>query len=633
MNGKRVFGFVKPAIDAHSLGMFSLAEIIKDCGYTVVLADTEINSALENLSSKKNLSVFLRWLKNNRITDIGFSYRLDPNDGFSLFSNMMFFLIKNRMLRTGGKSIQNIYYAGLAEGCRKVEQEFGRYAKVFIGGESISETLNILSVDSSSIPPQMRESCRYDNFLFDFSRDIIKKGEYTSFKPVERNGYGGYEGYGTKKDTLLKRLEHSQKNNLPPIIRAHAGPYLQESEKAVKLFYEWCEELGKAGMLDVLSIGSSQLTQSHFGQDWQDLPNGGGVPVNSIQEYSKIWESSRPMLVRTYAGTKDLLKLAMMYEDTINIAWHALSLWWFSQIDGRGGNGVYENLKEHIRTIQYAALTNKPFEPNVPHHFAFRGADDVTYIVSAYLAAMTAKKNGIKHLILQNMLNTPKYTWNIADLAKSRAMLELVRSLEDEDFKVTLQTRAGLDYFSPDPEKAKIQLGAVTALMDDIQPQDQHSPEIIHVVSYSEGYGLADPQVINESIKITLHTLEEYRKLKKTVSVMKEFGLSEIDQRKDSLLQSAKKIISTMQEKIPNLYSASGLYTAFACGFLPVPYLYLQKEEFEYARAVKTKIMNGSVVKTDEYGNNMTDEQFLDYAKSNISKIQIQSLMRWGDNF
>jgi hypothetical protein len=133
MNGKRVFGFVKPAIDAHSLGMFSLAEIIKECGYTVVLADTEINSALENLSSKKNLSVFLRWLKNNRITDIGFSYRLDPNDGFSLFSNMMFFLIKNRMLRTGGKSIQNIYYAGLAEGCRKVEQEFGRYAKVFIG--------------------------------------------------------------------------------------------------------------------------------------------------------------------------------------------------------------------------------------------------------------------------------------------------------------------------------------------------------------------------------------------------------------------------------------------------------------------------------------------------------------------
>ena len=85
MNGKRVFGFVKPAIDAHSLGMFSLAEIIKECGYTVVLADTEINSALENLSSKKNLSVFLRWLKNNRITDIGFSYRLDPNDGFSFF--------------------------------------------------------------------------------------------------------------------------------------------------------------------------------------------------------------------------------------------------------------------------------------------------------------------------------------------------------------------------------------------------------------------------------------------------------------------------------------------------------------------------------------------------------------------
>jgi hypothetical protein len=40
--------------------------------------------------------------------------------------------------------------------------------------------------------------------------------------------------------------------------------------------------------------------------------------------------------------------------------------------------------------------------------------------------------------------------------------------------------------------KAKAQLAAVTAMMDDIEPQDEGSPQIIHVVSYSEAFRLAD---------------------------------------------------------------------------------------------------------------------------------------------
>jgi hypothetical protein len=66
-------------------------------------------------------------------------------------------------------------------------------------------------------------------------------------------------------------------------------------------------------------------------------------------------------------------------------------------------------------------------EANVSHHFAFRGADDVTYVVSAVLAARMAKAAGIRHFVLQNMLNTPKSTWGIQDLAKSRAMLRPIR--------------------------------------------------------------------------------------------------------------------------------------------------------------------------------------------------------------
>ena len=75
------------------------------------------------------------------------------------------------------------------------------------------------------------------------------------------------------------------------------------------------------------------------------MVNGGGVPVNSSTEYWEIWQAARPMLVRTYSGTTNILHMAEMYDQTINMAWHALSLWWFNQLDGRGPNTLYDNLK------------------------------------------------------------------------------------------------------------------------------------------------------------------------------------------------------------------------------------------------------------------------------------------------
>lgn len=168
-----------------------------------------------------------------------------------------------------------------------------------------------------------------------------------------------------------------------------------------------------------------------------------------------------------------------------------------------------------MKTLRYVTLTGKPYEPNVSHHFAFRGADDVTYIVAAVLAARLAKRLGIRLLVLQNMLNAPKNTWGIQDIAKSRALLTLVRELEDKDFQVILQPRAGFDYFPPALNKVRAQLAAVTGLMDDIEPSNLKSPPLIHVVSYGEASHLADPLGINESIQITRYALAEWRRLRK----------------------------------------------------------------------------------------------------------------------
>ncbi len=54
-------------------------------------------------------------------------------------------------------------------------------------------------------------------------------------------------------------------------MRAHAGPY-----SSVREFLDWVQRLAHTGLLDILSIGTSQLTQGNFGEDWADLPNGGG---------------------------------------------------------------------------------------------------------------------------------------------------------------------------------------------------------------------------------------------------------------------------------------------------------------------------------------------------------------------
>ena len=264
---------------------------------------------------------------------------------------------------------------------------------------------------------------------------------------------------------------------------------------------------------------------------------------------------------------------------------------------------MLENLREHIETIRYIASTGKPLEPNVPHHFAFRGADDPTYVISAYLAAKTAKKFGIRHLILQNMLNTPKYTWGVQDLAKGRAMLRLVRSLEDADFRVSLQARAGLDYFAPDLEKAKVQLAEVTALMDDIEPDNPDSPEIIHVVSYSEAVRLATPPVIEESIRITLTALHEYRRLRREGAIENMACDRDVADRERDLCDECREAIALLERTYSDLYTPEGLFRLFERGFLPVPYMPDIHRKYPMATAWRTAIRNGGIRVVDDDGN------------------------------
>ncbi len=591
------FGLMKTLLDAHTMGIHAAAALLRDCGYNVIIASTEIENALDKISVDSSQQLIQVWIRQNNINHIGISFRLDPDNAVNIVGRLVAMLKKEGMFESYNAIVKSIYFAGLVPACDRIDREYGERIKTFRGGESAEKTLLIMGVPKNEIPHSITEGCRYDKELLKFGENFIKKGEYKHIKPFDRNNYSAF---GTSRDTLIARLEHNFKGTFQPLIRAHSGPYSAKMtrQQCLKEYNAWCKNLAQTGYLDILSIGSSQLSQSNFGENWNEKPNGGGVPVNSEKEYKDIWNAARPMLVRTYSATKNIKYMADMYERTINISWHALSLWWFNELDGRGPNSLYQNLKEHISTMKYIAKIGKPVETNVSHHFAFRGCDDVTYIVSAYLAAKMAKVCGIKTFILQNMLNTPRSTWGVQDLAKSRVMLSLVKSLEDDNYKVILQTRAGLDYFKPNIEKAKVQLAAVTAMMDDIDPNNIYSPEIIHVVSYSEALFLATPDILNDSIKITRHALNEYRKLKK-LQLTPDVMTRDILERTYRLEISARKVINAMEDNIKNLYSPEGLYIAFVSGWLPVPELWSKSKEFVYAKSWETKMTNGGVELSD----------------------------------
>jgi hypothetical protein len=593
------FGIIKPSVDAHVLGITSVGELLAECGRGVAYAAPEACRACDRPEGETESAIIEAWIRTERITRLGFSYRLTPEDGVDLLARFTRLLERRSLFSDQGGPVRALYFAGLPAACQLARERVPRLTAVFDGEETAQETLARLGIRPSDVPQVSVRALAYDADRLAFGEEIVRKGDYLARSPPDRSGYPEFAG---ARDSVIARLRHAASGAALPLFRAHMGQYMPDRAEAVRVFLRWTRELAASGHLDVLSIGNSQLSQSRFGEDWGDSTDGGGVPLNSPEELAAAWREARPMLVRSYAGTRNLAAMARMNEETIHNAWHALSLWWFCRTDNRGPYTLRENLDQQLAALRYVASVGKPFEPNVPHHFAFRGADDAAYVVSGYIAARVAKAVGIRWLIAQNMLNTPKSTWGVQDLAKSRALLRLLRSLEDRTFSVVLQTRAGLDYLSADPFRAKSQLAAVTALMDDIEPRNAGSPDIVHVVSWTEATRFADPAVIAESVQISGQALAKYRRLRAEGVIDDMSASSDVKARTEELVSESLAVIRAIESSVPDPFAPAGLYRIFAAGFLPVPYLWECREEFPGATGWRTRLVRGAVRLVDESG-------------------------------
>jgi hypothetical protein len=306
-------------------------------------------------------------------------------------------------------------------------------------------------------------------------------------------GRGAESETGIHPQTLIERIRQQEPR---PLLRHHLG--LGTVGATVRA----AEEIARSGDLDVVSIAPDQNAQQCFFRSDEMSESGhgaGGVPVRTAADMRAIYDATRcgnfPLL-RCYAGTRDLVNWAEMSVETINQAWGAIPIFWYSELDGRSDRGLEEAIRENGSVISWYAGRGIPVEVNDSHQWSLRNAHDAVSVAASYIAAYNAKVLGVRRYVSQYMLNTPPETSPAMDLAKMLAMIELIEGLHDDRFTSIRQIRTGLKSMPADQERAKGHLAASIELGMAL------SPRIVHVVGYCEADHAAGAAEIIESCRI-----------------------------------------------------------------------------------------------------------------------------------
>ena len=296
-----------------------------------------------------------------------------------------------------------------------------------------------------------------------------------------------------------------------PIIRHHFGlPTMKATREGIA-------HIAEAQVLDVISLGIDQDAQANFFHPERQDPRrwgAGGVPVRSPDDYRSLYAASRRgnfPLLRTYSGTDEFIRLAEMYVETIHIAFCAIPIFWFNQMDGRGPWDLEGSICEHQKVMAWYGERNIPVELNEPHHWGLRDAPDVICVASAYLSAYNARAFGVRDYIAQMMFNSPPGLSDAMDLAKMLACLEIVAPLANspfpargrgQGFRIWRQTRTGLLSYPLDPDAARAHLATTVYLQMALRPH------ILHVVGHTEAHHAATAADVVEACKLARRSVE-----------------------------------------------------------------------------------------------------------------------------
>ena len=406
-------------------------------------------------------------------------------------------------------------------------------------------------------------------------------------------------GEASESDFLQSLIERIEWKAPFPLLRHHFGlPSLPATLEGI-------EKIAQAQALDVISLGIDQDAQENFFHpERQDIrrTGAGGVPVRSPEDYRALYAASRAgnfPLLRTYSGTDDFIRLAEMYVDTIHIAWCAIPLFWFNQMDGRGPWDLVGSIAEHQKVMAWYGQRGIPVELNEPHHWGMRDASDVTFVVSAYLAAYNARAFGVQDYIAQLMFNSPPGLSDAMDLAKMLAVMEMITPLAGPRFRIWRQTRTGLLSYPLDPVAARAHLAASVYLQMALQPH------IIHVVGHTEADHAATADDVIEACGLARRAIENALRGQPDMTADPR-----IKKRRRHLVSEAQYTLEAIQRLAhPDisdpLADPATLAEAVRIGILDAP----QLKNNAFARGqVRTRILHGACEAVDKTGRKPLSE-------------------------
>ncbi|NLG50561.1 MAG: methionine synthase [Chloroflexi bacterium] len=386
-----------------------------------------------------------------------------------------------------------------------------------------------------------------------------------------------------------------------PILRHHFGlPTMEQTCQGIA-------QIAEARVLDVISLGTDQDAQENFFHPSRQDPRrkgAGGVPVRSAEDYRALYAASRcgnyPLL-RTYAGTDDLLRLAEMYVETIHNAWCAIPIFWFNQMDGRGPWELTGSIREHQRVMAWHGERGIPVEVNEPHHWALRDAPDVVFCAAAFLSAYNARAFGVRDYIAQLMFNSPPGLGDSMDLARMLAVRDLIEPLAGEDFRIWRQTRTGLLSYPLDVDAARSHLATSIYLQMVLRPH------IVHVVAHCEAHHAATASDVIEACKLARRAIENG--LNGQPDMTRDPAIAE---RREELVSEARVLIEAIRalagEGVDDpLTDPATLTQAVTVGLLDAPHL--GRNRFARGQIVTRIDARGACVAVDDRGRPLTERE------------------------
>ncbi len=523
----------------HNVGLLNFLKMAEQNGYEVIYAGAAVT--IEKL---------VEHIKEHDPEVVAMSYRL----GAESLKNLLFQL--ENLLKEHKLTAKTYIFGGTIETAQQAK-EFSFIKKVFDGTEEIDEVVMFL------------------------------RGKAREEKDLQRF-----------PQTLRERVDFKAPF---PLIRHHIG--LQTLEETI----EEIKKLADSELLDIISIAPDQNCQQFFFEPERmdrSQDGAGGAPIRTREDFVKLYQATRRgnyPLVRCYAGTTHMVEFSKLLKETINNAWAAIPLMWYSDLDRRSTRPLLEAIEENMEAIKWNAQNNVPVEVTDSHQWALRVCHDALEVATAYLAAFAAKSLGVKDYVQQFMLETPAGISPKGDIAKMLAKKEIVESLEDEDFRVYRMVRTGLMSVPADPYAAMGQLSVSMFYGWCIEPQ------IVHVVAYCESMKRATSKEIIESVKMSRRAIN--LAIRGVPDPLKdEWVKSEKERIKDEAILIIEAIKGLKSGKDEDLLDPHVLYKSVETGILDAPAL----KGFSVAKGrIKTQIIDGLCRSVDDEENVVPEKKRL----------------------